>query len=439
MSSYKNSLVFSLLLISFTACSDNSINLKVEEPTNYKTVKTKYYPYDTSYIMFALEYENQGQYSKAKAIYKKLFINTNNYEYLEKFVSLAFHQKDYKGVSDALNPSVLEQMKGIRQEESILRVYSFSLMRMNKIEESIYFAKRVLKISPSEVNYELLGSIYLEAKKYNNAYREFENSYTLNNSGRTLLTLTNVEYYYLNKKQSAKRKIEKYIEANGYHYGLSLQLLTFYEKDKENEKVLNLLTKLYDKYKTEKKHVLNIKVRDLLLRYLVQKDINKAIQFVKQNNESDNILLSLYKSANKLDEASLLLKKMFSETNDYNYLGEIAILEFEMNENKQSVLNSVIVKFEKTLENVSNHVFENYLAYILIDYDIDVNKGIKLVNKALKEEPNNYAYIDTLAWGEYKLKNCSNAYNLMKKVVDEVGLEDSEVKLHWERIKECSK
>jgi hypothetical protein len=27
----------------------------------------------------------------------------------------------------------------------------------------------------------------------------------------------------------------------------------------------------------------------------------------------------------------------------------------------------------------------------------------------------------------------------MKKVVDKVGLEDSEVKLHWEKIKECSK
>jgi hypothetical protein len=27
----------------------------------------------------------------------------------------------------------------------------------------------------------------------------------------------------------------------------------------------------------------------------------------------------------------------------------------------------------------------------------------------------------------------------MKKVVDEVGLSDSEIKLHWKKIKECSK
>lgn len=130
---------------------------------------------------------------------------------------------------------------------------------------------------------------------------------------------------------------------------------------------------------------------------------------------------------------------MFKETNDYRYLGEMAVIEFEKAENKQSVLNSVIVKFEKTLENISNHVYENYFAYLLIDYDIDVKKGITLVNKALKKQPDNLAYIDTLAWGEYKLNNCDIALKLMKKVVDKVGLEDSEVKLHWEKIKECSK
>ncbi len=59
--------------------------------------------------------------------------------------------------------------------------------------------------------------------------------------------------------------------------------------------------------------------------------------------------------------------------------------------------------------------------------------------KALKEEPNNLAYIDTLAWGEYKIKNCQEANKQMKRVVDEVGLNDEEIKLHWEKIKECKK
>lgn len=110
-----------------------------------------------------------------------------------------------------------------------------------------------------------------------------------------------------------------------------------------------------------------------------------------------------------------------------------------MAEDKRKVLNSVIAKFEKVIEHIDNHIYENYLAYILIDFNINVSKGVTLVKKALKEEPNNLAYIDTLAWGQYKLKNCQEANKQMKRVVDEVGLNDEEIKLHWEKIKECKK
>ena len=110
-----------------------------------------------------------------------------------------------------------------------------------------------------------------------------------------------------------------------------------------------------------------------------------------------------------------------------------------MAEDKSKVLNDVIFKFDKVLLVTNNHIYENYLAYILIDFDVNVKKGIALVKKALKEEPNNLAYIDTLAWGEYKLKNCQEANKQMKRVVDEIGLNDEEIKLHWEKIKECKK
>ena len=127
----------------------------------------------------------------------------------------------------------------------------------------------------------------------------------------------------------------------------------------------------------------------------------------------------------------------YENTDNLDYLAQEAILDFEMAEDKNSVVNSVVSKFEKVLENSSNHIYENYLAYILIDFDIDIEKGLVLVKKALEVEPDNIAYIDTLAWGEYKLKNCNEAYIQMKRVVDEVGLDDEEINIHWEKIKEC--
>ena len=74
---------------------------------------------------------------------------------------------------------------------------------------------------------------------------------------------------------------------------------------------------------------------------------------------------------------------------------------------------------------------------MLIDHDIDVEKGIELVQKALKAEPDSLYYIDTLAWGYYKLGKCKDAYTLLKPY--ESDRSQPEVIEHLEKIKACLK
>ena len=64
-------------------------------------------------------------------------------------------------------------------------------------------------------------------------------------------------------------------------------------------------------------------------------------------------------------------------------------------------------------------------------------KGVKLVKEALRSQPNNIAYIDSLAWGYYKIGLCQKAYNLMKKVVGTIGTKNKEIKTHWELMQSC--
>ena len=128
---------------------------------------------------------------------------------------------------------------------------------------------------------------------------------------------------------------------------------------------------------------------------------------------------------------------MSNQTSNIDYLAQQAILEFESAQDKRAILSSIITKFNIVLEKSDNPVYQNYLAYILIDFDIDVKRGLVLVNKALDKEPSNIAYLDTLAWGKYKIKSCLEAYLNMKQIVDQIGLEDEEIRLHWEKIKEC--
>ena len=59
----------------------------------------------------------------------------------------------------------------------------------------------------------------------------------------------------------------------------------------------------------------------------------------------------------------------------------------------------------------------NYLGYMLIDFDQDVDRGIEYVQKALRIEPNNPAYLDSLGWGYFKKKEFKKALGYLERAV----------------------
>ena len=438
MPSYTKYLVLCLLLFFFNGCSNKTSDLENKEPIKVKfiEVKTKSFELENQYIILALESENQRLYYDARELYIRLFEKTNNYEYLVKHLAISTQIKDYKIVKEYASKYY---KNNIKQEEIILRLYTFSLFKLGDQKEALLNAQKLTNLFQNDVNYELLGTIYLQQKDYLKAYELFEKAFTLNKSANTFLNLTNIQYFNLSQKEEAISKIEQYIKENGHDFNLSMQLLAFYEKEQKTGKIIPLLKEMYSEYKKNNEALMFSKTKILLIKYIAKDNVGMAINFLEENKEEDEILLNLYKITNQPSKAYTLLGSLYSNSNNLEYLGQQAIIEFEMAEDKRKVLNSVITKFEKVVENIDNHIYENYLAYILIDFNINVSKGVTLVKKALVQEPNNLAYIDTLAWGQYKLKNCKEANKQMKRVVDEIGLNDEEIKLHWEKIKECKK
>lgn len=438
MPSYTKYLVLCLLLFFFNGCSNKTLDLENKEPIKVKfvEVKTKSFELENQYIILALESENQRLYYDARELYIRLFEKTNNYEYLVKHLAISTQIKDYKIVKDYASKYYISNIK---QEEIILRLYTFALFKLGDQKEALLNAQKLTNLFQNDVNYELLGTIYLQQKDYLKAYELFEKAFVLNKSANTFLNLTNIQYFNLSQKEEAINKIEQYIKENGHDFNLSMQLLAFYEKEQKTEKIIPLLKEMYSEYKKNNEALMFSKTKILLIKYIAKDNVGMAINFLEENKEEDEILLNLYKITNQPSKAYTLLGSLYSNSNNLEYLGQQAIIEFEMAEDKRKVLNSVITKFEKVVENIDNHIYENYLAYILIDFNINVSKGVTLVKKALVQEPNNLAYIDTLAWGQYKLKNCKEANKQMKRVVDEIGLNDEEIKLHWEKIKECKK
>lgn len=132
---------------------------------------------------------------------------------------------------------------------------------------------------------------------------------------------------------------------------------------------------------------------------------------------------------------------MYKKTGEIKYLGESAIYEYESlkNRDNKALLNKISKKFEQVLEQNRSTLYLNYYGYLLIDHDIDVKKGMKLVKEALETEPNSSFYLDSLAWGHYKLGECKESLSIIRKVITLEGGDDPEVLKHYEDIKKCAK
>ena len=71
---------------------------------------------------------------------------------------------------------------------------------------------------------------------------------------------------------------------------------------------------------------------------------------------------------------------------------------------KMNKVEPAEAEFRKVLDLDPTHAEAlNYLGYMLADRNMKLNEALQLVNKALDEDPNNGAFLDSLGWVYYKL------------------------------------
>lgn len=150
----------------------------------------------------------------------------------------------------------------------------------------------------------------------------------------------------------------------------------------------------------------------------------------------------IYANLGRIREASELYGLAFKSTGNPEFLAQEARLEYEANIQMMSKegLKQIADKFERAIIlGAKEPVIFNDYGYLLIDYDLDVKKGIELVSNALKLEPEQPYYLDSLAWGYFKLNECKKARELMLRAFkSSQGFEqNAEAKAHIKKIDEC--
>lgn len=79
-------------------------------------------------------------------------------------------------------------------------------------------------------------------------------------------------------------------------------------------------------------------------------------------------------------------------------------------------------QFRKVLQvNPDNAPVLNYYGYMLADRGIRLDEAGSLIERALKQEPNNGAYLDSLGWAYYKQNKLPEAEENLRKAIDRQG------------------
>ncbi len=373
--------------------------------------------------------EEEGYYENAAQLFKKLYETTGVLEFLKKSVSNYYRAQKYDEALALLQKALKKESRN----SELWRLEASLYMAKGEYEKAKRSIKKALALKKSAKNYEYLASILLAQKRYELALKYYKSAYALNPSIHNVNTIAYIMFFYLDKKKEALAYLETHTRIYGCQKEVCKTLISLYGLENNVDGLISVYKRLYQTYKDERY------LRKLIDLYVYEKEYKKAIEWAKKLNDKE-FLLGLYKAARDFHNAYKLALELYKTNGDPKYLAEAAIFEYEGAKKKDAkLLKSVAQKLEKAIRSLDDPLYLNYLGYLYIDHDIDIQRGIELVQRALRYDPDSPYYLDSLAWGYYKVHRCKEALKLIQRVYYELGLKDSEIEYHLHKIRQCAK
>ncbi len=421
MSRYSTPIIL-LLIFFFAGCS-------VKTPVVPTQIGKKSFQNEDIMIITALEAQRVGNYKDAMKIFQSLYDKSKKVNYLIQVAKMSFMSGDYKKTLAILKNGVKKYPDNIEFKKLLVGLY----IKEKKYTLAEKVSLELLKKDKTAQTLSILGDIYMLEKSYDLALKYYESAFKIDNSPKVLLNMSNLLYEYLDRKQEAISYLETYIRLQDADERVYFNLIRIYGKEKNIDGLISTYKKLYKKFKRDEYAK---KIIELLM---YKKDRKGAVDFLEKSGYNPEMLMNVYASIKQFNNAYKIAQKLYIKTNSSEYLGKMAIYEYEANKDhlNKKILNSISKKFEAVLKDRQDPLYLNYYGYLLIDHDLDVKKGIRLVKLALKKEPESPFYLDSLAWGYYKLNRCEDALKIMKKFINDN--DEPEVTMHYKKILKCLK
>ncbi|SFV89874.1 FIG00545237: hypothetical protein [hydrothermal vent metagenome] len=385
-------------------------------------------------IVRGLVYLEYRAYESSRQVFQKLFDMTGEKTYLFKEVTSSLLGRTHI-------PESIERLKRFDKEHpdmlEVKRLLIPLYLTNQQLGKAKYEAEYLLERSDKAEDLDLASNPYLYSGEFKKALSLLQKAYEKRFNESILLRMAAIMDEYTGERKRAIQLLETHrrmhlVKSNDVYF----KLLTLYVKENDVDGVLSTYLALYENDRNDEY------LDKILKAYAFKGDVDGAIAFLEKNQTAPKTLFGLYKAKKAYDKALALARKMYKKDEDPKWLAEIAILTYEKakDKNDKEMIARVVKTFDKALLlGVDDSIYLNYYGYTLIDKEIDVKKGMQILENALKQQPDNTYYLDSLAWGYYKERKCKKAYELMQKVVAQEGLKEPEIAEHWEKIRTCSK
>ena len=417
--------IYIFVALFFTAC----IPAQPEPNAEPLKLNKKVFEEEDMYILFALRAEQINDGESASQLFNTLYEKSDKKEYLYRSLQNDLVSKKYE--------RMIHRIDTINNPDDLYlrRLKIVALIGLKKFNEAEMLAVNLVK-STQEVNdYLLVSDVYVQLGQFGMAVKYLESAYVKDYNEQILDKMSIILYVNLQRKKDAIAQLETHTRVHGCSKQICGRLAGFYSNENNIDGLLAVYLRLYELDKDEKIAIKIVQV------YAYQKDYVKMMDFLESSGSDDKTLLQLYSNTKNYVKAYPLATSIYDETGDSNFLGQSAIYEYESATKKddKKMLLAVVEKLKNVISVNSDPLYLNYLGYILIDHEIDVVQGMKYIDSAMELEPNSAYYLDSQAWGYYKLGECKKAKEIMNRVVELEGSDNEEVIEHIQKIDKCLK
>lgn len=415
--------LFALLIIFTSSCSLSKPD--VSDPN------AKVFAEEDAYILFALRAEQIKDYKEASALFEELYLRSQKREYLYRSLENDLVSKQSELLISRVDTQLLDGV----YDAQLIRLKIIALIDLNRLDEARDLGVALTSKTKKDQDYLLTSDVYIKRQEFDLAVKYLESGYALDHNEKILDKMSIILYVNLSRKKEAIAHLETHSRMLGCSRVICLRLIAIYSNENNIDGLLSTSLRLYEFDKTPQL------ASKIIQYYSYKRDYLNLMTFLEESGSDDEVLLQLYSTSKNYAKAQPLADRLYEESSDINYLGQSAIFEYEGskdNSNKK-VLDSVINKLTKVISLDPQPVYLNYLGYILIDHSVDIKKGMSYIDKVLELQPNSGYYLDSKAWGYYKLGDCKKAQDIMNHVVKLEGGTDDEVKEHVQKIEQCLK